>query len=769
MIKKLLPIRRWGVAVLSGVTLLGAISILGTATASASTPVATATITSGSPATNLQPSDTTAQQVAGLTITLNQQNASATDKIAVELPCSTKLYFPALSGSGSSANFFATWGSTSLTSGSGLSVTSDNCSVNNEILLSANAVSEGETITIAGQGSGGPPVMTGAPSFTSPGGPTFASAGAVTFSGIYIPSTGSNTTFTTPQVATVTPYGVSANSPPISIAASATAAGISNVTFTEPYAGAIPASAYVCLILDAQNDSWGSTAPTVNATGFGLGTSNGPSAVTVFSQTAGDSVLSFQANLGTPSTSAVSYTLSGLTVNTGSTVGQGVINIVTSPTAGCYSAAYGSKATAPAGALAIAGPLVAFSELTESQPFQGVNADGTTALEFEGAFPTNPGPACKCVVLASDVDPFDALDASYLEAYLGTGILITPASLPLASSMVTALQNEGIATVYPVGGTLALPTAVLNAVAALPVYNWGGVSQASPAATITVEATLAGTLDDDTAQAINTKIGTSQVDSVDLVGAYSAATSTTGGGLWNDTLGNSTAAGSVPSGALKTAFLVSDTDFNDSMASAVLAYKAHVPVILTPAPTTAVPAPSIGTDASAEITALGIQQVIALGGNLALPNSVVTSVQGITVNGSPVAVLRVAGSDAGDTAHEIANLELGTGSTLTSFEDFGYSATVGLLTQGLAANDALGVAAYGGIAQGGTTIDPTITTQSPTSLGTTTTAFLNQAGNESSSTIGINGQILGTLTVLGGTLAMPASTVAAAEAALEAG
>jgi len=311
--KKFLSIRRWGVAVLTGVTLLGTVSVLGTSVASAATPIVTAT---GGTATNvLSQEATVSQPLADLTLTLNQ-TAVAGDKVVLNIPCSTKMQFSAV----------APTETTLLGSGdSAIVVSADNCTSRNELTLTV-AGTPGSTsvihnIAVITQG-------------TSTGGQT---PGPIALTGTYLPASGSNTTFTTPSLATVSQFLVQSDAPQVNLAAGAAAASISNITITEPYAGAIPNPSFptagqgdfVCLLLSA--GTWGTTLPTLGITGTGVGTGNtgtGPANTTTTS-------LTFQPFLTTPTTSATSFTLSGLTVNAPSIAQQVTIKVTMGNTSSC--------------------------------------------------------------------------------------------------------------------------------------------------------------------------------------------------------------------------------------------------------------------------------------------------------------------------------------------------------------------------------------------------------------------------------------------------
>ncbi|MBU6516044.1 MAG: cell wall-binding repeat-containing protein, partial [Acidobacteria bacterium] len=133
---------------------------------------------------------------------------------------------------------------------------------------------------------------------------------------------------------------------------------------------------------------------------------------------------------------------------------------------------------------------------------------------------------------------------------------------------------------------------------------------------------------------------------------------------------------------------------------------------------------------------------------LALQNSVESAIAAL--NGG-ISVLRIAGIDATDTAAQIANFAI---SNAGANSGLGWTATLGhnsvIASHGDYWSDALGAAALGGGANTGTYgLEPIILTENPTTVGSYTTAelaILAKAGYTN-------------LTVLGGALAMPSSTV----------
>ena len=298
-----------------------------------------------------------------------------------------------------------------------------------------------------------------------------------------------------------------------------------------------------------------------------------------------------------------------------------------------------------------------------------------------------------------------------------------------------AIQTEGVTTVYVVGGPLAISPAVIAQIKALPAYFPGGLVQRGTDVTVVgpiygADGTAAGT-----AAKIATYYSTAYGSGV-FAGAYSAT-----GGTYNDTTGSASVSG--PTSAVPTAIVVASNDWQDAMSIAPEAFNMRFPVILAgPSSST-----TLGADAQAALTSLGVKQVIVIGGQLALQNSVEAAIAAL--NGG-ISVVRIAGIDATDTAAQIAKFALSTAGVGTGL---GWTAT-GAKNAVLASHvdywtDALGAAALGGGANANFGTEPIILVENPLTVGQYTTGVLG--------TLGIAG--ISNLTVLGGSLAMPPSTV----------
>ncbi len=400
-----------------------------------------------------------------------------------------------------------------------------------------------------------------------------------------------------------------------------------------------------------------------------------------------------------------------------------------------YTPATPSSSVSSIAYLASTSNAVSFTVSAPAAPrIYGATPDATAAAELESVFPGTrgrcPGSAAgRPVVLATDEHYPDALAASYLERWLGTGMLLTPTA-SLSGATLAALRVEGITEVYVVGGPLAVSNAVVSVLQHQYVYECGGVTRTASHLTVF---RIYGQTQYTTAEDIARTPGPEYPRSLDLHGAY---------GHYNDTSGRSSAP--PPPGARRTAILASGAEFQDAEASAALANADGIPLLLT-TPT------ALSPQALSAITDLGITQVILMGGPLAVSTAVVTALVSVHVS-----VLRVAGTNYTDTAVQLADLELGSAK---DYQGLGWKPTSGVtVARGDFYTDGLAgavVAAHGGAAGGGP--EPMLLTENPTSAGSDLTAFLVQAGHHG---IDGDGTRVTSLTILGGPLALSTAVVA---------
>jgi putative cell wall-binding protein len=385
----------------------------------------------------------------------------------------------------------------------------------------------------------------------------------------------------------------------------------------------------------------------------------------------------------------------------------------------------------------------------------GATADATAAAALETAFPATRTSTCvggeltaaddRPVILATDQHFADALSSQYLAGYLDTGTLLTPGT-SLSTATKEAFKTEGVTEVYVVGGSLAVTTAVVAEIEALPAYTCGG-SAVLKSGTATRDVTvtrLAGATQYDTAEQIAVTPPSSYVKALAFPDAYAGLNITGGDGKYNDTAGSGSA--SHTSAAMRTAIVASGTEFQDAEASSAFAYGTGVPILLT-SPT------SLSTAAVSAIQALQIAQVVVMGGPLAVSNAVVTSLEALGV-----AVLRVAGKSYTDTATKFAEFLVGAagskgvGWVLDRAPNATHTVTVARgngYTDGLAGADV-----------SGRDHEPLLLTTSPTAVGTYLTGFLKASGRSSKGvdTAGTAGKIEN-LTVFGGPSAVTTAVV----------
>lgn len=375
----------------------------------------------------------------------------------------------------------------------------------------------------------------------------------------------------------------------------------------------------------------------------------------------------------------------------------------------------------------------------------GSTADGTAAQELFHRFPWTktacPGTAgARSVVLASDGNSSDALAASYLAAWLRTGILLTPPEA-LSTPTILALRNEGITRVYIVGGPLAVSTSVAQSIERIRVAACGGGTLTTGTISVT---RVGGTTAYTTARDVALQPGAGFVGALDLAAAYG------GPGVYDATDGSSSAP-PARAGALATAIVATGAAFQDAESAATLSYADHLPLLLTN-PT------SLSQAAQTAVERLGIEQVVLMGGPLAVSTSVVSNLEGLGVS-----VLRVAGTTYTQTSTELAALELASS---TSRLGAGWAPTGGVvIARGDFYSDGLAGAIVAAGARTGSGPEPMLLTQSPTAVGSPLADLLMQAGARG---IDTDGTVISSLIVLGGPLAVTTMTVQTMSADLSA-
>jgi putative cell wall-binding protein len=548
---------------------------------------------------------------------------------------------------------------------------------------------------------------------------TQAPLGTPAFTGAYEPVAGTGAALTVAPPATIGTGNLTANNPATSIPSSgATAYPISNVVYTEPAAGTIhgiPTTGNtVSLTVNGGIFNFAGSKPVVTvSSGDGVGIGN----ATVSST----GVVTFP--VYSPSVSPAVYTISGLALTGG-----------TSPAGPITATLTQANGTSPLGTVTIGGVGNITTEIG------GIDSDSTAAASFNTIFPhTGPGtcPTGGAAVIATDGNFPDALAASSLASYLDTGILLTQ-SASLSGVTALELQNEGISTVYIVGGPAAVSTAVQSSIASLPVYSCGGTSlSATNKGTINV-VRIGGVDQFQTASLIAQYPQPFNTPSFDLTTAFEHANN------YNDTTGMSSPAG--PGISARTAIVASGVNYPDAMAASALAYADNIPVLLT--------TPSTLSSTTAQtLTNLGIQQVILLGGPAAVSDTVEGAISGATsAGGLGIPVLRVAGQDATDTAQKLAQLETNNFAFLNHPLGGQFSGSV-FIARGDFYADGL----TSSVVTGNLDV-PLLLTLTSSSLGTYLPTYLNTSGSLGATQA----------TQFGGPVAITPATLAAANAAIAA-
>jgi putative cell wall-binding protein len=326
-------------------------------------------------------------------------------------------------------------------------------------------------------------------------------------------------------------------------------------------------------------------------------------------------------------------------------------------------------------------PAHATTAVTTSR-IAGVNRYATAAEIAEAKYPTGASAA----ILASGLNFPDALAAGYLAGLQGAPILLTdPATLsPETQAAFQALKTQ---TVTIVGGTGAVADAVATAVAAL-----------------TSTGPLGGNI------SVTRIFGASRYDTMQLIDQSAPATQV---GIFQ---------------GKATAIIAQGLDFADALSASGVAFKDHLPVILTD------PA-MLPLQTQQTLTALNIGQVLIMGGTAAVSPTVEQA-----INAMGIATLhRFSGVDRTDTAQQFAQY---------SVANLKFSNSEVVLTRGDLFADALAGGVYAGDPK------PILLTEDPNTLGVYTANYLTQFSS-----------FISRITVLGGQSAVADATLTAAAVA----
>ena len=295
----------------------------------------------------------------------------------------------------------------------------------------------------------------------------------------------------------------------------------------------------------------------------------------------------------------------------------------------------------------------------------------TSASLFEKQTCTNPGPTSvkpNYAVLATSENVPDALSATYVAGALNTSMIVTPTAA-VAQATLRALRLEGGTGVIVVGGPLAISHADTATLRATPAYFCGGLYATGSDLTVT---RIAGQTPYGTAEDVAESTAISEAatpGSLNVPGAY--------GSMYDGITGSN----------------------GTTAANAV-------------------------TDVPTAIVNLGIQQVIVMGGPLAVSNNVVSQLMGLGVS-----TFRIAGIDATDTAQLLAEFELNATNASSVADGLAWTPADALIvSRGDYYTDAVSAAALAGIAA-----PPIVLAENPATVGQHLIKFLNTAG-----TVGYN-------------------------------
>ena len=203
------------------------------------------------------------------------------------------------------------------------------------------------------------------------------------------------------------------------------------------------------------------------------------------------------------------------------------------------------------------------------------------------------------------------------------------------------MRLTGVTTVYVIGGPDAISRSLVTELQNTPAYICAGSQRVDAQGQVIdlVVQTIFGQTADDTASAVATFPGPKPPGTAAFHAAY--------GGQYNDTSGSGgSPIATAPDLAVTTAILATDQSFQDAASASSPAYTSGFPLVLTNQA-------SLSPAAVTALTNLGVQQVIAMGGPIAISDAVLTQVEALGIS-----VLRIAGTDFTDTSQLLAQFEL---------------------------------------------------------------------------------------------------------------
>lgn len=355
-----------------------------------------------------------------------------------------------------------------------------------------------------------------------------------------------------------------------------------------------------------------------------------------------------------------------------------------------------------------------------TQRLSGSDRYATAAAVFTDAFScqvtanrgTN-GDGTSTVVIARADDFPDALAGSYAAGQLGTGVLLTESGA-VPTSTLSALQSAGVTQVLLIGGTGAISSGVQTKLAGTAAHSCSGTT--------------------------GKRIAVSRISATDRYATAATVAEDLSAGDLGPSEYVGTAAYDGTTTKRRTAIIATGDNFPDALAAGPMAYWGSnvsaqsngfgFPLLLT-YPTT------LSYSAKRALTALGIQQVVIVGGTGAVSSTVQSQLGAMGLR-----VKRIGGISRTDTARLIAQFE-----TAGASSGLGYDTDQVSLTRGDAFPDALA----GGPWAGSVPI-PILLSTGPDTLSQPTHSYL--AGRTASRIWGI--------TVFGGEGAVWPSTLQAA-------
>lgn len=390
----------------------------------------------------------------------------------------------------------------------------------------------------------------------------------------------------------------------------------------------------------------------------------------------------------------------------------------------------------------------------------GANAEATAAQAIDHQFDSAKGTCVSNTVgpdfffgpsifLARSDLAGDALGAAYAAGTVNSGVLLTPTN-SLDNLTRTQIRLQGVATVFVVGGPLAISDAVVQQLQNTQSFLCGGTQPRTdgnnnPAMLNVIR--IAGETLYDTNAELATFVG---AEPPAAFGAFGATNQ------FNSTSGMSTA-GVAPAFPVNTALLVTGENFQDAMVASVPAYGGDFISNIGqtgPMPLIATTGASLSPQAVASIFNQHIGQVLVIGGPLAVSDNVMNQLAALGVY-----AIRIAGADNTETSTQLASFELspslGFGYLNWDFDWDAYvdrtaglinqnnnrqvSARVVLMARGDVPFDAMAAAAVLSVHNGrfeNPQKFPLITTVNPDTLGAAVTAFLQNASLPISALVG---------------------------------